>query len=115
MSKSKEKEKSRYDRQCVFIGRRLGKNDKVHYGFELLPKREKMWFGKISRVYIGHTYECAATGISRRPKRVDRPVENNPEWEAEDALVDQANAEKRADAQIAKLARPQIRAAIEAI
>jgi hypothetical protein len=110
-----QKPPTKYDRQCVFVGRRVASGGKTSYKFELLPKREPMYFGKIKGVYIGHTYECTENSISGKPNRVERERESNPEWEAQDALVDAANEEKRAQRKWAESSKPTVKKAIEAL
>lgn len=105
----------KYDRQAVFVGRRIGLEGKTVWRFELLPERTPMAFSRIKGVWIGHTYECTDKTIAGKPKRVDREREDNPEWEALDRHVDAVNAEKRVNAKLAADSRPAMKAAITAL
>lgn len=107
--------KSKYDRQCVYIGRRLYSGNKTQWVFELLPSRERMAFGYIKGVYIGHTYECTEKSISGKPARVDREREDNAEWESQDALVDIHNEKKRAEKKFASGQKPALKSAVESL
>jgi hypothetical protein len=93
----------------------MNERGRVFYAFELLPNRKLMFFGRISGVSIGGTYACTKDSISKKPERIAREIESNPEWEANDALVDERNMELRNQVRIASLSRPHIKAAIQAL
>lgn len=97
----------------VYIGRRTSKKGAV-WAFQTSDGGER-YFGRISGVWIGHTYEATAKGISRRPKQTDAKRIDNPKWEAEDAIVDAVNLEKRAAKKFADASSPHIKAAVTAL
>lgn len=101
-------------RKAVYTGRRLH-GEKVVQRFELLPGKREMFYRNVRGVHIGHTYACSATQMSRRPEWLNEERRDNPEWEAQDALVDEFNARKRAEAKIRALTKPALRAALEAL
>jgi hypothetical protein len=104
------------DRQAIYVGRRWGTKGTTLQKFLLLPERKEMYFKGVKGVHMGYTYECSEDSISAKPKMiVDAPRVDDPEWEAEDALVDAANAQKRADAKIRANASPTMKKAIESI
>lgn len=102
-------------RKAIYIGRRLGRGDKTFHVFLLLPKKKEMWYGKIQRVWIGHTYGCWPSQMSRRPPRLDDERIDNPEWDAADALVTAHLSKKRADVKAKRNVSPAIKKAVEAI
>lgn len=104
-----------YDREAVFVGRRVCSDGSTAWKFELLPDRKPMLFGRIKGVWIGYTYKCTDKSISGSPERTEREREKNPKWEAADALVDAKNARERAEREISKLSKKNLTAAIEAI
>lgn len=105
----------KYPELCVYAGRRLDKNNKLHQCF-IFPGNEVAWFKGIKGVHLGYTYRCTKEKLSVKPPRVyDVSRVDNPEWEAADALVDAHNAKKRAAAKIAATTSPAIKNAIQAL
>lgn len=111
----KKKDEKRYDRRAVYTGRRLG-GGKIFHEFELLPERKKMYFQGIRRVFIGYAYKCTAGRMPEKPE-IDYEIkrEDNPKWDADDALVDATNAAKRAEKKYREAASPALKKALEAL
>lgn len=105
----------KYNRQAVYIGRCWLKGGKVGQSFLLLPERREMTFAGIKGLYIGYTYACMASKMPIRPEMVERQREDNPKWEAQDALIDAHRAKERANAKYRGEANPSLRAAGEAL
>ncbi len=121
---SAKKEPDKYTRRAVYIGRRFwytkGGKGRVVYVFQFLPSRKELGFGRIRRVHIGNTYKCGTDTMPRHPERdFERPREDNPEWDARDALVEAENvkrlAQAKAEAKVAALSKPALKIAIEAL
>lgn len=114
-AKNKEAQKKEYNARAVYTGRRLG-GGKVWQRFELLPDRREMYFSGVKGLYIGYAYECTDKTIPARPK-CDHEIkrEDNPEWDAADAVVDARNAERRAQAKMKEESRPALKKAVEAL
>lgn len=110
-----KKSEYNHQHQCVYVGRRLNAKGKTLQMFQLLPSRKEMCFRGVKGVWIGYTYKCSDSAISAKPERVDREREDNPEWDAEDALVDATRAQKRADDVLKKKASPALKAAVQAL
>jgi hypothetical protein len=115
MKNEKPKEK-KYDRTCIFVGRRLGKGNKTYQVFLLLPEKTEMYFRGIKRVYLGFTYRCTKNAIPIKPEMVHGAERvDNPEWEARDALVDEHNALRRSEAKYRKQSNPRVQALIASL
>lgn len=99
---------------ATYTGRRLLANGKVYQRFEGSDGRER-YFRGIRGVSIGFTYRCAKAKMPIRPEMTDDERINNPEWEAADALVDERNAKRRADAKVQSMSKPALKAAMEAL
>ncbi len=99
---------------AIYIGRRLGKS-KTFHAFIRTDNKEEMWFEKTKGCIIGCTYECEADSIKRRPIRTDDKIIDNAQWDAQDALVDAKNAEKRAEAKMRDVESPALKAAVAAL
>jgi hypothetical protein len=105
----------KYNRKAIYTGRRLGAKGFSHR-FELLPSRKEMFFKGVTGVHIGFTYECAASHIRKRPARIIEAERiDNPDWEAQDALVKERAQETSAFKKLSALSRPNLQAAIEAL
>lgn len=110
------KKETKYARHLVYTGRRKYENGKTLQRFEILPKREEVFFSGVKGVYLGYTYGASIKQLARRPERLDEyEREDNPAWDAADALVDVANAKKRADSVLSRLEKPALKAAIDAL
>jgi hypothetical protein len=103
-----------YSHKAVYIGRRLS-GTKVLQAFLLLPDKKEIFFAGVRGVYMGYTYLCTDKNIAKRPERAEDEQLNDPQWEAEDALVDAYNEEKRGAQKMSKLSKPAVNHALEAL
>lgn len=103
------------NRKAIYTGRRQFGTGKTAQEFLLLPERKAIYFRGIQGVAIGYTYACAENSMPKRPSRTTDGYQDNPDWEAKDALAEAAMAEKRAEEKIIKQSRPAIDRAVEAL
>lgn len=106
--------KTKFKYQAVYVGRRLNGSTTVQC-FELLPDHKPMLFRGIRGVFLGYTYRCTETSMPIRPEMVDAPIIHNPDWEVQDALVDQYREKRRAEKRFESASKPHLRAAVKAI
>lgn len=113
---SKPESKSKPEVVYIYTGRRFGANRKdVYQRFETADGQSSFFKG-ISRVWIGYSYEGKKASISKSPSRVlDAERVDNPSWELEDAVVEQALRRRRAETKVSREQKPIINAAIRAI
>lgn len=106
-------EQTQYNEKAVYTGRRLA-GDKVYQRFEVAGK--EIFFRGIKSIFIGYTYKCGIESMQTRPEIVaDVDAIHNPEWEAQDALVDTKNAKRRALQRFKKDSFPYMKAALSAL
>lgn len=103
--------------KAVYLGRRMNHAGQVCHLFERIDTREPMRFRGISNVWIGCVYECSASQIARRPKRVehDEDFADKKSWLAQDALVEVALRERRAEAKVKRRSKRELQQLVEAI
>lgn len=97
---------------AVYIGRRATVEGKIVQAF-LLPTGKTVLFKGVSGVFIGGTYECNGKQISKRPKRIDVDVKNDPDWEREDLQAEAVQKKRSLDDRLKKESRPQVNRVIE--
>lgn len=101
---------------AVYTGRKLGNDGKTIFQRFIVTDGKERLFRGVKNVIPGYTYRIGKDYIATSPERVpDAAFVDNPEWEAADALVDAANAKRRAEAKIRAKAKPGVKKAIEAL
>lgn len=100
----------------VYAGKRRDAKGRV-YGLFIRQnkKREEAWYRGIKGVSIGYTYLGYASKMPVRPERTDDERQDNPSWEALDTIVDSERRKARLGAQVQRLSKPALAAAVAAI
>ncbi len=93
------------DSPAIYTGRRLDFNKtkvRILQRFEFLDGKE-VFFSGVRNVWIGYSYECGETSISKRPKRLnDVEFRDNPKWYAKEELVIVYLEKKKAELKLKK-------------
>lgn len=114
--KSDKPVESKYNRTCVYAGRKLSYDENKVFQRFIKEDGEEMIFQGVKGVWIGYTYRCSDNRIAAKPERVHEIERiDNAEWEATDALVDARNAKRRAESKLSASSKPTIKAAIAAL
>lgn len=97
----------------VYIGRRFNGPDVVQAFQE---GGNTILFKGLTGLILGCEYEQSESGkMPKSPKQTEKAIAHNPEWDAQDALVEDYLRNRRAETKVKGLSRPAYRNAVDAM